>query len=73
MDSTSAIDLAFDPVLHAKTKHIDRRDLFIRELITRGTIVAKYISTDKNVADVLTKPLPRQPFMAHRTTLGLLP
>ena len=73
MDSTSAIDLAYDPVLHAKTKHIDRRDLFIRELITRGTIVAKYISTDKNVADVLTKPLPRQPFMTHRATLGLLP
>ena len=61
MDNSSAIDLAFDPVLHSKTKHIDRRDLFIRELIARKVIYVKYIPTAQNVADTLTKPLSRQP------------
>ena len=72
MDSTTAIDLAHDPVLHAKSKHIARRDLFIRELVDRKVIKPVYVSTDKNVADALTKPLARQAFQAHRATmLGL--
>ena len=69
MDNSSAIDLAFDPVLHAKTKHIDRRDLFVRELVARKTVVTKFIPTAQNVADVLTKPLARQAFQKHRATL----
>ena len=69
MDNSSAIDLAFDPVLHAKTKHIDRRDLFVRELVARKTVVTKFTPTAQNVADVLTKPLARQAFQKHRATL----
>jgi hypothetical protein len=69
MDNSSAIDLAFDPILHAKTKHIDRRDLFVRELVTRKVVVTKFVSTSQNVADVLTKPLARQAFQKHRATL----
>ena len=69
MDNSSAIDLAFDPVLHAKTKHIDRRDLFVRELVARKVVVTKFVPTAQNVADVLTKPLPRQAFQKHRATL----
>ena len=69
LDNSSAIDLAFDPVLHAKTKHIDRRDLFVRELVSRKVVVTKFIPTAQNVADVLTKPLPRQAFQKHRAAL----
>lgn len=69
MDNTSAIDLSYDPVLHSKTKHIARRDLFIRELVARDTIRTKFTPTDKNVADALTKPLQREAFLRHRATL----
>ncbi len=72
MDNSSSIDLAFDPVLHAKTKHIERRDLFIRELVSRDVVKPRYVSTANNTADVLTKPLTRQAFIRHRATmLGL--
>ena len=69
MDSTSAIDLANDPVMHATSKHIARRDLFIRELVDRDIIKPIYIKTADNVADALTKPLNKGPFLEHRKTL----
>jgi IS1 family transposase len=53
-------------VLHSKTKHIERRDLFIRELVSRQVVATKYIATSLNVADALTKPLMRDAFFRHR-------
>eukprot|EP00965_Chrysotila_dentata_P024651 816803-Pleurochrysis_carterae.AAC.1 len=38
MDNSGAINLAHDPVCNAKAKHIDRRELKIRELVADGTI-----------------------------------
>ena len=69
MDNTSAIDLAFDPVMPSQTKHIARRDLFIRELVERKVVEPKFIPTAKNTADALTKPLARGPFQTHRNKL----
>ena len=37
---------------HAKSKHIARRDLFLRELVERGITVPKYVPTSANIADV---------------------
>ena len=48
---------------------IDRRDLFVRELVARKVVVTKFVPTAQNVADILTKPLPRQAFQKHRATL----
>ena len=53
----------------AKSKHIDRRDLFIRELVERGIVTPKYIPTAKNIADALTKPLEKGIFMTHRAAI----
>ena len=69
MDSSSAIDLANDPVKHAASKHIARRDLFLRELVARGEVKPVLVKTGDNVADVLTKPLAKGQFLIHRSTL----
>lgn len=69
MDSSSAIDLANDPMHYDKSKHIARRDLFIRELVENNVIKTKFIPTAKNSADALTKPLYKAPFIAHRAKL----
>ena len=69
MDNKGAIDLSHDPVLHASTKHIKRRELFIRDLVLDGTIKPKYVKTDNNMADIFTKPLQRQSFQKHRAAL----
>jgi Reverse transcriptase (RNA-dependent DNA polymerase) len=56
-DNQGCIGLANNPILHARTKHIDIRYHFINEQITAGAIVLKYISTEEQLADMLTKPL----------------
>ena len=69
MDSSSAVDLAHDPVKHSASKHIARRDLFLRELVSRGELKPVLVKTAENVADALTKPLAKGPFLMHRRKL----
>ncbi|KAJ1303834.1 hypothetical protein OPQ81_008255 [Rhizoctonia solani] len=61
-DNQSSIALARNPVNHRSTKHIRVKYHFIREMITLRKIDLRYIPTEKQVADVLTKPLGRIKF-----------
>ena len=54
-DSQSAIQLAKNQVYHARTKHIDVRYHFIREIIKDGGVIMQKIHTTDNPADMLTK------------------
>lgn len=56
-DNKSALDLSATTMYHPRTKHIDVRIHYIRELVNNKEIKCKYVSTDKQIADVLTKPL----------------
>ncbi|KAG8474805.1 hypothetical protein CXB51_031510 [Gossypium anomalum] len=57
-DSQSAIFLTKDQMFHERTKHIDVRYHFVRDIIARGDIVVSKISTHENLADMMTKSLP---------------
>ena len=54
-DSQSAIHLAKNQVYHARTRHIDVRYHFVREIIEEGGVLVQKIKTDDNLADMLTK------------------
>ena len=54
-DSQSAIQLAKNQVYHARTKHIDVRYHFIREIIEDSGVIMQKIHTTDNPADMLTK------------------
>ena len=69
MDNTGAINLAHDPVAHASSKHIARRELHIRELVEKKEVDVRHIKSKANVADIFTKPLPRSEFEALRNVL----
>ncbi|GKV37331.1 hypothetical protein SLEP1_g45370 [Rubroshorea leprosula] len=56
-DSQSAICLAKDYLFHERTKHIDVRFHFIRDVVSSGEIIVKKINTENNPADMLTKSL----------------
>lgn len=58
-DNQSALSLAKNPVYHARSKHIDIRYHFIRDAIKKKVFAAEYIPTEKQVADFLTKGLPK--------------
>ena len=54
-DSMSAIHLAKNQVYHGRTKHIDVRYHFVREIFEEGEILLQKIKTEDNPADMLTK------------------
>ncbi|KAG8481718.1 hypothetical protein CXB51_026624 [Gossypium anomalum] len=56
-DSQSVIFLTKDQMFHERTKQIDARYHFVRDIIARGDIVVSKISTHENPADMMTKSL----------------
>ncbi|GJX68790.1 retrovirus-related pol polyprotein from transposon TNT 1-94 [Tanacetum coccineum] len=67
-----AIDLSKNPILHSRTKHIEIRHRFIRDNVQKGNISIEKVSFEDNIADILTKPLKREPFNLLRLGLGLM-
>ena len=56
-DNLSSIQLARNPVYHARTKHIEVHYHFIQERVLAGEIDLVYVSTEDQVADIFTKAL----------------
>lgn len=54
-DNLSAQQLAKNPVYHSRSKNIDIRYHFVREVVENKDVQLKYVPTDNMVADVLTK------------------
>ncbi|GJR07730.1 copia protein [Tanacetum coccineum] len=61
-DNKGAIDLSKNPVQHYRTKHIEIRHHFLRDNVQKGNISIEKVSSEDNIADILTKPLKREPF-----------
>jgi len=70
-DNSSAIALSKNSVFHKRTKHIDTRFHYIRELVSNGEIVLQHCRTQEQVADILTKPLDQKSFEFLRKCLGM--
>ena len=73
VDNKAAIDLAYNPEHHQRTKHIERRHFFIRELVEAGRIVVPFVSSADNLADFFTKPLAADVFFAMRDRIMNVP
>ena len=70
-DNQGAIALAKDPKFHPRTKHIAIQHHWVREKIAEQIVDLEYVQTSKQVADGLTKALPKDSFEAFRDALGL--
>ena len=56
-DNLSAINISKNPVLHSRTKHIDIRHHFIRDLVEDKIISLEHVATEKQLSDIYTKAL----------------
>ena len=71
-DNTSAINLSKNPVQHSRSKHIEIRHHFIRDHVQNENVVLDFVSTDKQLADIFTKPLSEERFCMIRRELGVI-
>lgn len=70
-DNSSTIKLSKNPVLHGRSKHIDVRFHFLRDLTRDGEVELKYCGTSEQLADIMTKPLKLESFVKLRELLGM--
>ena len=73
LDNKSAIDLAYIPEHHSKTKHIERCHYFIRECVENGKLRVPFVPTKENSADFFTKPLSGKAFFDLRDKVMNVP
>ncbi|GKC62408.1 hypothetical protein Tco_1095006 [Tanacetum coccineum] len=59
-DNKGAIDLSKNPVQHSRTKHIEIRHHFLRDNVQKGNISIEKVTSEDNIANILTKPLKRE-------------
>jgi hypothetical protein len=70
-DNLGAAALARDAKGHARIKHIDIREHYIRERVAAGDIDIHHVPSAKNLADIFTKILPRDAHLTIVRALGL--
>ena len=66
-----SIQLAWNPIFHARTKHIEVHYHFVCECLLTGEIKLVYVPTDQETADIFTKPLGLDKFQQFSSVLGL--
>ena len=68
-DNQSALAMLSDLKTSGRTRHIDIKLHYARQLVTDGFVTIEYCPTGKMTADLLTKALPRTTFETHRESL----
>ncbi|GJV88059.1 hypothetical protein Tco_1531997 [Tanacetum coccineum] len=70
-DNKSAIALCYNNVQHSRAKHIDVRYHFIKEQVENRIVKLYFVWTEYQMADIFTKPLPRERFNFLIEKLGM--
>ena len=68
----SCAKLSKNPVVHDKSKHIEIKFHYIRDMVQRGAVELQYVAAEEQIADVLTKPLARVKFEYFIEILGVI-
>ncbi|GKA14734.1 hypothetical protein Tco_0694380 [Tanacetum coccineum] len=69
--AASTIRLSKNPLMHGRSKHIDVRFHFLRELVNDGVVELVHCSTQGQVAAILRNPLKFDAFLKLRQLLGV--
>jgi hypothetical protein len=65
MHNSGAVDIAISWSVGGRTRHVDVRNYFLRELKDQGLLVIKHIAGEKNDAEIFTKNITSAIFNRH--------
>ena len=65
-NNESCVNFSENSVFHDKSKHIEIKYHYIRDMVQRGAVKLQYVVTDEQIANVLTNPLARVKFEYFR-------
>ena len=71
-DNSSTIDISKNLVQHSKTKHIEIKYHFIRDLVEGKIVALEYIPIKRQNANIFTKPLDRSKFETLRQVIVVI-
>jgi hypothetical protein len=66
------VELSENPVFHDRSKHIEIKYHYIRDMVQRKEVHVKYLPTHEKIADIFTKPLSKTKFEYFYERLGLV-
>ena len=67
IDNTATLHVFSNSAFSSRTKHIDPRFFYIRELVNDNKVTTHYISTERRLADIGTKHLNKHRLLTTST------
>ena len=71
-DNQGAIAIAKNTSHKSRTRHIDIKFHFIKEKVSNNEVEIKYIASESNSSDILTKPTTKIVLLKHLEEIGLV-
>ena len=71
-DNKAAIAIVNNPVQHDRTKHVEVDRHFIKDHLNQGIINLPFVSSQTQLADILTKAVSGKMFHSSLGKLGLI-
>ena len=71
-DNQSYVKLSENPVFHDRSKHIEIKYHYIKDMVQRKAVHVQYLPTHEQIADIFTKLLAKTKFEYFRERLGLV-
>jgi hypothetical protein len=69
-DNQSCVKLSENPMFHDKSKHIEIKYHYIKDMVQSNTVHVQYLPTHEQIANIFTKPLVKTKFKYFRERLG---
>ena len=68
-DNMGSLFLSRNAQVGPRTKHVDTRHHFLRQMVSKRDLDTQYVRTELNTSDVLTKNLSEKDHLRHSATL----